>query len=56
MAPVVQQILSDRSVMTYSKGIPRKFITKYGKTDEHYEEFGLTSHGIRNNILRMISE
>jgi transketolase len=55
MAPVIQHFLSDRSVMTCSKGIPRKFVTKYGKTDEHYEEFGLTSHGIRNEIQRMIS-
>jgi transketolase len=55
LAPVIQHFLSDRSVMTSSKGIPRKFITKYGKTDEHYEEFGLTAHGIRNEIQRMIS-
>jgi transketolase len=55
IAPVIQHFLSDRSVMTCSKGIPRKFVTKYGKTDEHYEEFGLTSHGIRNEIRRMIS-
>ena len=55
MAPVIQHFLSDRSVMTCSKGIPRKFVTKYGKTDDHYEEFGLTSHGIRNEIQRMIS-
>jgi transketolase len=55
MAPVIQHFLSDRSVMTCSKGIPRKFVTKYGKTDEHYEEFGLTSEGIRNEIQRMMS-
>lgn len=55
MAPITQHYLSDRSVMTCSKGIPRKFVTKYGKTDEHYEEFGLTAHGIRNEIQRMIS-
>lgn len=55
MAPVIQLCLSDRSVMTFSRGIPRKFIAKYGKTDEHYEEFGLTSHGIRSDIQRMIS-
>ena len=55
MALVIQHFLSDRIVMTSSKGIPRKFITKYGKTDQHYEEFGLTAHGIRNEIQRMIS-
>jgi len=55
MAPVIQNYLSNRSVMTRSKGIPRKFATKYGKTDEHYEEFGLTSHGVRSEIRRMMS-
>ena len=55
MAPLIQKHLSDRRVMTCSKGIPRKFVTKYGKTDEHYEEFGLNSHGIRNEIQRMIN-
>ena len=55
MATVLQYFLSDRSVLTRSKGVPRKFITKYGKTDEHYEEFGLTSHGIWKEIKRMIS-
>lgn len=54
-APIIQKYLSDRAVMTCSKGIPRKFMTKYGKTDEHYEEFGLTSLGVRNEIQRMIS-
>ena len=55
MAPLIQKHLSDRRVMTCSKGIPRKFVTKYGKTDEHYEEFGLSFHGIRNEIQRMMS-
>ena len=55
MAPIIQHFLSDRFVMTCSKGIPRKFVTKYGKTDEHYEEFGLTSDGIRNEIQKMIN-
>ena len=55
MASVVQQSLSDRRIMAFSKGIPRKFITKYGTIDQHYEEFGLTSHGVRNEVNRMIS-
>ena len=55
MTSVVQQYLSDRAVMIRSKGIPRKFITNYGKTDEHYEEFGLTSRGIRSDIQGMLS-
>jgi transketolase len=54
MAPVIQQYLVNRYVMTRSKGIPRKFVTNYGKIDEHYEQFGLTSHGVRSEILRMI--
>lgn len=55
LASVIHYYLSDRRVLTSFKGIPRKFITKYGKTDEHYEEFGLNSHGIRKEIQRLIS-
>jgi transketolase len=56
LAPVIQKALSSRSVMVCSKGIPRKFITKYGTVNEHYEEFGLTSKGIQSEIERMMSE
>jgi len=55
MASLIQKHLSHRRVMTCSQGIPRKFVTKYGKTDEHYEEFGLTVQGIRNEVQRMMS-
>lgn len=54
IAPIVQQNLSDRSIMTRSKGIPRRFITNYGKTDEHYEAFGLTPRSIRSDIQEML--
>jgi hypothetical protein len=40
--------------MTRSKGIPRRFITNYGKTDEHYEAFGLTPRSIRSDIQEML--
>lgn len=54
IAPVIQQNLSDMSMMVRSKGIPRRFITNYGKTEEHYAAFGLTSDSIRNDIQEMI--
>jgi transketolase len=55
MASVIQRSLSDKRIMAFYKGIPRKFITKYGKIEDHYGEFGLTSHGIRIEAVRMIN-
>jgi transketolase len=54
IAPIIQQNLSDRTILTRSKGIPRRFITNYGKTDEHYEAFGMTSRSIRSDIQEML--
>ena len=54
IAPIIQQNLTDRAVMTRSKGIPRRFITNYGNTDEHYEAIGLTSHSLRIDIQEML--
>ena len=53
---VIQDSISDRAVMIRSKGMPRKFVTKYGMRDEHYQEFGLTPIQIRRDIQEMISE
>jgi transketolase len=55
IAPIIQQNLSDRTILTRSKGIPRRFITNYGKTDEHYEAFGMTSRSIRSDIQEMLN-
>jgi transketolase len=54
LAPIIQQILTDRTIMTRSKGIPRRFITNYGNIDEHYEAIGLTSTSIRRDIQAML--
>ena len=54
IAPIIQQNLTDRAVMTRSKGIPRRFLTNYGNTDEHYEAIGLTSHSLRIDIQEML--
>ena len=55
-AAVIQEALSDRTVMIRSKGIPRKFVTNYGVRNEHYQEFGLTPTQIRVEIQEMLSE
>lgn len=54
IAQVIQQNLTDRAVMTRAKGIPRRFLTNYGTTDEHYEAIGLTSQSIRIEIQEML--
>ena len=55
LSVVIQPILSDRFVMLRSKGIPRNFITNYGKTHEHYKAIGLTPKDIRANIQDLIN-
>ncbi len=54
LSVVLQPIFFDRFVMVRSKGIPRKFITNYGKTEEHYAALGLTPEAIRANIQELI--
>lgn len=54
LAPIIQHILFDRKIMVQSKGIPRIFITKYGKTQEHYEALGLTAMSIKKNLQDLI--
>ncbi len=54
MATIIQQNLTDRFIMIRSKGIPRRFITNYGNTDEHYEAIGLTALSIRSGIRAML--
>jgi len=55
LAPIIQRVLFDKKVIVHSKGIPRSFITNYGKTHEHYEVFGLTSMSIRQKIQDLIN-
>ncbi|MSU55029.1 MAG: hypothetical protein EXS46_00640 [Candidatus Taylorbacteria bacterium] len=35
-------------------GVPRKFLTNYGKSDEHDEQIGLTASSIRNRLHKLI--
>ena len=54
LATVTQPILRDQAVLVRSKGVPRRFITKYGKIEQHYEEFGLNAQSIRREIQEMV--
>lgn len=54
MATVIQEKIRDRFLMVRSRGIPRRFITNYGTTDQHYESIGLTPQAIKHDIVELM--
>jgi transketolase len=43
-----------RSATIYHVGVPRVFLTNYGKAEEHDSAIGLTAHNIRKKIESLI--
>ena len=46
--------MSGEKVVVEFCGVPREFLTKYGKMEEHHEAVGLTAHGIGDKLLALI--
>jgi transketolase len=54
MVAVIQNYLGNRSVIIRSKGIPKKFVTKYGNLEDHYHFMGITPEAFRSEMEKFI--
>lgn len=54
MVAVIQNYLRDRAVIIRSKGIPKKFVTKYGNVEDNYESMGITPAAFRSEMEKFI--
>jgi transketolase len=50
-AAQVSAAMAHRATRLLSIGVPRRFITHYGTSEQHDRELGLEAHGIRERIL-----
>jgi len=46
--------MAHRATRLLSIGVPRRFITHYGTSEQHDRELGLDAHGIRERILHFL--
>jgi transketolase len=53
-AAQVSAALADRPTRLLAIGVPRRFITHYGTSEEHDVDLGLDVHGIRERILAFL--
>ena len=54
MVAIIQNYLRDRAVIIRSKGIPKKFVTKYGSVEDNYEFMGITAAAFRSEMEKFI--
>jgi transketolase len=53
-AAQVSAAMAHRATRLLSIGVPRRFITHYGTSEQHDRELGLDAHGIRERILHFL--
>lgn len=55
LAPKILEAVYPNSVVIKQIGVPRQFLTNYGKAEEHDKELGFTAENIKQKVERLIA-